>query len=273
MDIEYAILYTKCDNDPSNQYQIKLVTQSAEQWSEGKIKTIPMDPNKIILVLVGPRTVMEYYSGPNFTGTKTTIANPSNTKDIVKKLNCTSLKKYYGSLRSFILMTYDYYDRQFKTAYCRSDRDCKQFELCMCPDGKTHPSHCPLAKRRCMSNYYFATEGPIQMRPNDQVEPNCLGEELANYKQNQISYDLLNWTGTKCQSKAERIAREQCKNNFGMKKHLNNNISLDCSPLQCHQEVEPFSQKYEKYREEPFIITSIILLIIIFLLISCKIVI
>jgi hypothetical protein len=231
MNIEYIILQVGCGKQ-IKPYVIKLETRYKDSWDEKRIKAVPIDPTQIISVLVGPKTVLEYYDTSNFVGSKRRVINSSDKKVKGHKFDCPEDPTWKGFVRSFIVMTYDYYNKVYGTQYCEHDSDCGQYQKCMCSGGHTHPSQCPSEKRRCMHPYGLINESPIALKNTDQVDYTCLNKELASYKQDNVTYGLLTNAAMKC-----------AKN----------------------PTIEPFSISY---RNDPYVIASFILVIVLLIVIS-----
>lgn len=186
--MEYIILsYGNCKIKPMT---ISLDTKKIDEWNLEKIKSYQIDPDTISSIVVGPRTVFEFFYGPSFTGQSYKVINDSKDKvRVYKFFDCPkNPNKWTVSLNSFKIWTFDYYDSIFGIRYCDSDKNCDENELCMCDTGKVNPLWCPISKRRCMNEKYLYDYSPIPINDEDMVKTNCLTTQLNSEN---ISFEEL----------------------------------------------------------------------------------
>lgn len=184
MEIEYIIIYKGCD-EKKTPFKIDLETKIIDYWPENRIKSMTFGPENINLVLVGPRTIFEYYESPHFTGQKNRVINASSDKIKLLRVGCLEDHSVFrGKIRSFIIWSYDYYESVYGIRYCKDNSDCRSTEFCMCKNGETNPGWCPVSKQRCMAKGYFYHDGPVPVFDRDLINNKNLAEELI--KKNEI---------------------------------------------------------------------------------------
>jgi len=198
MEREYVILYIGCNED-KYPIRIDLDTKVMDNWSESKImEKLNIDPKTVSQVLVGPKTVFEHYIQPFFTGDKNRVINQSPSDVRLYTFGCFHNHEIWrGGLRSFKLWSFDYFMSVNGNRYCDNDRQCRDNEMCLCPSGNQHPSHCPKTKRRCMHSSYFTTEGPIRINDTDFVDQICFQNELKT-NDSKINFGLIQGAARKC---------------------------------------------------------------------------
>ena len=201
MQIEYIVLYQGCGNKRTAVKTINLNTKMIDYWSSNRLRADQVWPEKISEVIIGPKTVFEFFTSPAFSGQKYRVIN--STKDDLKIYRFGCFEDHHlwrGNLGSFIVWTYDYWNDIHGTKYCNSDNDCKEYEMCLCKSGKSHPSWCPKSGRRCMSNYYFWHESPIPLDRLDRVYNQCFNDELrrASGNNQSMSKALLDDLARRC---------------------------------------------------------------------------
>ncbi len=175
--MEYIIInYENCNKT----YKIELNTNNIDNWNEDKLKSMLIDPISIASIIVGPKTVLEFFAGPNFDLQSYKVINDS--KDQTKSYifyNCPKDNtKVSVSLSSLKIWTYDYYNSIYGTRYCDSNQMCDENELCMCQTGKTNELWCPISKKRCMNAKYFYDSSEIPINNEDTIKTQCLKDQL-----------------------------------------------------------------------------------------------
>jgi hypothetical protein len=181
--MEYIVInYDNCNKT----HKISLETKNTDEWDETKIKSMLIKPETISSIIVGPKTVVEIFAGPNLDTQSYKIINDS--KDQTKSykfFDCPKdNNKWFVSLKSFKIWTYDYYDSIYGIRYCDSDKMCDENELCMCPSGKTDPLWCPQSKKRCMNEKYYYDPSGIPINNEDTINTQCLKNQLNDDKIN-----------------------------------------------------------------------------------------
>lgn len=202
MDQEYISLTF----DSGEKKDIELQLKTIDRWNENRIKALSFGKtNTIVSVIVGPKTVLEYYPNGDFSGSKKSIINDGMDNQKIEHTFGTPLDSevWVGNPKSFIIWTYDLYKATYGTRYCSSDSQCKSTEYCMCATGQTHPSNCPSSKRRCRDKGYFWYEFPFQVRHQDQLDVKCVDAEMKMVEKtgiddNQMSDALLNDLARRC---------------------------------------------------------------------------
>ena len=175
--MEYIVInYDNCNKT----YKISLDTKNSDEWNEAKIKSMLIKPETISSIIIGPKTVVEIFGGPNLDTQSYKIINDSeNQTKSYKFFDCPKdNNKWFVSLKSFKIWTYDYYDSIYGIRYCDSDKMCDENELCMCPSGKTNPLWCPQSKRRCMNEKYYYDPSEIPINNEDTINTQCLKNQL-----------------------------------------------------------------------------------------------
>lgn len=196
MELEYIILYIDSNNgQKQTRKEIALKTKILDYWTEDRIKLDQVDPAMINSVVVGPRTVFQMFENPDFTGNEYKVTNSSNNKTMIYRFTSPQNKKLWRStMRSFIVWTYDYWKSINCIRYCETDNQCGKNEMCLCKNGQSHPSWCPVGKRRCMHQWHFMHESPIPIEKLDQMDVKCIEKELQKAKvgnSSQLSRALL----------------------------------------------------------------------------------
>lgn len=205
MEKEYIIIYTGCQ-EKQNPFKIAMETKSKDEWVENRIQALSIQPQQISSISVGPKTVLEFYSDPNLNGQKYRVINSSTDKMKVYNFGCFEDHQIWrGNVRSFIIMTYDYYNSVYGKRYCSSTNQCHQNEMCLCPGGQEHPSWCEKKKRRCMDQGYFVNEFPITLKKQDMVYTSCLEGKIKNFGSDKMTYSLLNEFARECALDKKKI--------------------------------------------------------------------
>lgn len=179
--MEYIIIsYGNCNNN-IEPMKVSLETKKIDEWDLVKIRSYLIDPTSISSITVGPKTVLEFFYGPSFTGQSHKVINDSPDKvRIYKFFDCPKGNKWSVSLNSFKIWSFDYYDSIFGIRYCDSDKQCDENELCMCESGKANPLWCPKSKRRCMNEKYLYDYSQIPINDEDIINTECLTKQLTN---------------------------------------------------------------------------------------------
>lgn len=196
MNKEYIIIQRDCQKETP--ITISLTTKSKDEWDLSRIQAQQINPNNISKVVVGPKTVFECYEDPNFGSTVFRVINDTADKVKVHDFGCETATMWKGTFKSFIIMTYDYYDKIHGIRYCDNRSQCNTDEWCLCPDGREHPSWCTKEKRRCMNWNYFINEAPISLINNDNIYTDCLAEQMKLFARDTIKYDVLKEFSRKC---------------------------------------------------------------------------
>ena len=198
MEREYIIVYTGCAGK-TNPTKITLGMKEVDQWDQQRWNTLSINEQTISSVAVGPRTVFEYYSEPEFTGERGRVINSSYDKTIYRELPCLANDSIWrGSCRSFIIMTFDHYNRINGIRYCNSHEECNETEMCLCQYGQEHPSWCPDSKRRCMNRGYFTYEFPVQLLGTDSINTACLENKIMKYGRERLRDNVLRDLASEC---------------------------------------------------------------------------
>jgi hypothetical protein len=197
MQKEYIILERACKN--LSPFTVTLTTQSQDNWDLNRIQASQIDPADVSKVSVGPETVFIYYETPTFEGATGEVIN--NTPDTIQyhDFGCETATTWKGTFKSFIVMTYDNYNKVYGIKYCNDKSECGTGQYCLCPKGQEHPSWCPQSKRRCMNWAYFTHESPIPIISTDEIYIQCLEDQMKQFaKGTKIKYDVLKEFDLKC---------------------------------------------------------------------------
>ena len=209
MEKEYIIIYKGCDDNNKTSTKIQLGTKEKDEWNELRINALSIDKRPLSSITVGPKTVLEFYSDGNLTTDRHRVINQSDDKIKVYNFGCVEDHNLWrGNARSFIIMTFDYYNRVYGVRYCDSITQCKKNEMCLCPKGQEHPSWCRKTKRRCMNWSYFANEFPMRLSKQDMINTACLNEQTKKYgsdQDGQMTFGSLNEFGRKCALDKQKI--------------------------------------------------------------------
>lgn len=177
--LEYITLIFGCGKEKV-EHRIDMHTKDIDKWNVNRIKALGFKNNELSAVIVGPQTVFEFYKEDNFENQQGRVIN--NTTDKKRMYNFGCFKEnpeiWRGFPGSFIIYTYSKFDNLFGTRYCSNDRECKVNEMCMCPNGQTHPSWCPGSKKRCRHQGYFWYELPIKLQNKDMIDMQCFNDQL-----------------------------------------------------------------------------------------------
>lgn len=204
MEREYIIIYTGCAGQ-SNPTKITLGLKEIDPWDQSRWNALSINQQTISSVTVGPRTVFEYYTEPEFTGERGRVINSSYDKTIYRELVCLANSSVWrGSARSFIIMTFDYYNSIHGIRYCDNQEQCKETEMCLCQYGQEHPSWCPQSKRRCMDKMYFTYEFPVQLLGRDPINTKCLENKIQKYGNTQLRDNVLKDFAGECAFKKRK---------------------------------------------------------------------
>jgi len=183
MELEYIILYINSDNGKQIEKKIALNLKILDYWTEDRLMKNLIDPAKISHVVVGPRTVFQMFESPNFTGNQFKVTNINRDKTMIYRFTDPLDKQLWRStMKSFIVWTYDYWKSINCIRYCESDNQCGKNEMCLCKNGQSHPSWCPVSKRRCKHAWHFVHESPIPIKRLDQMNIACVEKELHKAK-------------------------------------------------------------------------------------------
>lgn len=175
--MEYIIIsYGNC-NSNIQPMKISLDTKKIDEWDLSKIKSYQIDPTTISSITVGPRTVLEFFYGDIFTGQSHKVINDSQDKvRIYTFFECPKSNTQWSvSMNSFKIWSFDYYDSIFGIRYCDSDKNCDEYELCMCDSGKVNPLWCPISKRRCKNVRNLYDYSKIPINDEDIIDVSCMG--------------------------------------------------------------------------------------------------
>ncbi len=151
-----------------------------EDFYESRLLTSGITPTQISGFLVGPRTVVEFYSDGVLYEKDGIVINKSYCHNKFHDLGCTLDENWKGYLRSFRIWNYDYYKKVHTVRYCRSDKECKSDEYCLCPNGYQQPAWCPIQKRRCMHKSKYLQSNYPRVDKYDLVDVDCLSHKLKN---------------------------------------------------------------------------------------------
>lgn len=197
MEKEYIIIYIGC-GAVQKEFKIQLELKQVDEWNEKRINAMSLVPEPLSGVLVGPRTVVQIFSTGDLIGLKNTFVNDSSTETKMYNIGCLDNPSLWrGTIRSFVVMTYDHYNSIYGIKYCDSHTQCDSTEYCLCPHGQEHPSWCPNSKRRCLNRGYFVNEMPFELLSTDNVDVNCMNEQMRKYGGN-LSDGTLNEFAIKC---------------------------------------------------------------------------
>ena len=201
---EYIILVFGCGKEKV-EHRIDLHTKKMDKWNENRVKALGFKTMEVSAVIVGPKTVFEFYQEDNFVNQKGRVINNTSDKKKLYRFGCYKKDHeiWRGILHSFIVYTYDYFDSIYGTRECTNDRDCKVNEMCLCKNGQQHPSWCPTSGRRCLNKGYFWYEFPISTRYSDQIDMSCLNDKIKKLESTglnnaNISDALLNDLKRRC---------------------------------------------------------------------------
>ena len=219
MDKEYIMIVRDCDKKPPFRIDLTEGTKESDAWDYSRIKANQIIPYNISAVSVGPRTVFEYYEAIDFSSTPFRVINDTYDQIKVHNFECADNNSWKGTLKSFIIMTFDHYDKVYGTRHCDSHNECIRNEMCLCPDGHEHPSWCTKNKRRCMSWNYFVNESPIPILGGDNIYMDCLADQMKLFSQtNPIKYEIIKQLSTKC-----ALDKRKSIENFDIMIDSNNN--------------------------------------------------
>lgn len=189
MDLQYInITYNNCKSTK----RVVLNTNDLDEWDINKLKSYLIDPDTISSIDVGPSTVLVFYENGDFSGKSHAVIN--DTMD--KKTTYTFFpcpkdnNKWFVSLNSFRIYTYDYYNKLYGIQYCDSNDECGRDQMCMCENGETNPLWCVNSKKRCQNNKWFMGNYGLPINNEDTIKTSCLTSQLGNSSGN-ISFEEL----------------------------------------------------------------------------------
>ena len=179
MEREYIIIYKSCE-ELKTPFKIGLDQKLIDYWAFNRIRGQTFNPENINLVIVGPKTVFEYYESPHFTGHKNRLINASETETKILRIGCEDRKTFRGKINSFIIWSYDYFNSINGIKYCEDDYDCRKNESCLCKDGKKDSEWCPTSRRRCMHTSRRLHDAKVPIRDYDMIDCKCLMSRLMH---------------------------------------------------------------------------------------------
>jgi hypothetical protein len=201
---EYVTLIFGCGKEKV-EHVIDLHTTKIDKWNQNRVKALGFKMMEVSAVVVGPRTVFEFYQEDNFQNQKGRVINNTSDKKRVYRFGCKKQDHeiWRGSLNSFIIYTWNFFDSIYGTRFCSNDRDCKVNEMCLCPTGASHPANCYKSGRRCRSKGYFWYESPPILLRDDQIDMSCFNEQMKKLEStgldnNNISNALLEDISRRC---------------------------------------------------------------------------
>ena len=202
---EYITLVFGCGNNKV-EHRIDLHTKKIDKWNQNRVKALSFKTKEVSAVIVGPKTVFEFYMEDNYQNQRGRVINNTSDKKRVYTFGCFNDNEIWrGSLGSFIIYTYDFFNSLYGTRYCQNDRECKINERCLCKGiGASHPSWCPSSGRRCRAKGYFSFEFPVSANQyKDQIDIKCFNEQMKKLEStgldnNDVSSALLNDIKRRC---------------------------------------------------------------------------
>lgn len=155
------------------------------------IESRGIDPEDIIGVGVGPRTIIQIFNGRMLNGGSKMLFNSSYNKEQKNVFGCSNNPAYESAVRSMRVWNYDYFNSIYRTRLCRDDYDCKDDEYCLCSNGNRQPSWCPHSGRRCLPKSKYRQSNPPAICPHDIISKECIKKNLNFYNSRS---NLLNGT-------------------------------------------------------------------------------
>lgn len=188
MNTNIVNLYLGCSNDRPT-YDIKYNGGRVDYWDEKKIHKIGLDTKNISGFKVGPKTVVQVYSDPFFYRIRKVLINDKEDNELKWDFRCLIDN---GIIRSFKIWDYDYYMDIHGTRYCGSDKDCRDYEMCLCRGGQRNADWCPESKRRCLPKGQFLHDAERKVTGNDLIDMECLKKEMnKNKEKNGNNYEIF----------------------------------------------------------------------------------
>lgn len=186
-------LYLGCSNDRPTR-RIEYNDERIDYWDEKRLHKIGLKTDNISGFKVGPKTVTQIYSDPFFYSLRKTLVNDKKDDELKWDVGCfIDHGVWNGIIRSFKIWDYDYYMSIHGTRYCESDKDCRNYEKCLCRGGQKNPDWCPESKRRCMHKSQFLHDAERKARDSDLVNLECLKKEINdNIKEYGNKYEIFN---------------------------------------------------------------------------------
>lgn len=196
-------VYFKCGKE--QEYLTFQIRDEAEYWSEDRFKSINYNPRQITIVDIGPKTIVELYSGPNHNNSKWILKNHTSNK--IKRVYFGCYGKHdsrpnihhpwTNRIRSLKLFDHKTYERIFGLTICRNHNECKKNELCVCPSGHEDGRWCPETGKKCLQHirlnkneypgrYEYNTD--YNMPNNEYVDSRCIVDTLYRFRRKYHNY-------------------------------------------------------------------------------------
>lgn len=180
--------------------KFSLNTERLQTYNEEQLRELRLNPYEITGLTLGPRTVVEIFTGPKFSGIKKVIVNRSYSKNKTVNIGCIdNYIIFEGFIRSIKIWSYNYYYKVNTPKYCDKNSDCGFQEYCLCPDGQKQEEWCPIEKKRCMNMSHYLQSNLPEVREPDLIEVSCLQNELMNNKY--LTFDEIKDKCNKCMRK------------------------------------------------------------------------
>lgn len=190
MNKHYIKLHYECEEEKET-IIIKL-NSNVENWHKARLELLTKRKDKISGITIGPYTVIEGYKDDELREKRKTIVNDTEEE---KKWEIGCEEK---EIKSFRIWKEKRYNMKEKIKYCENDKECKEYEICMCKGGERREEWCRKEKRRCMHRSNLLHESERKMRNKDKINKKCMEEEMRKIKKDQMEYKDMKRISKKC---------------------------------------------------------------------------
>lgn len=176
-------LHFGCNKD-RNTMTIHLSNGKYEEWNEYDMHRLTLRTSILTGFGLGPKTVLQTYSDPYLHRLKKLVINDSETETRHWDVGCVEDHGLWdGTVRSFRVWDYHYYDSIYGVRYCNEDNECNENEYCLCLGGQKNPEFCKEQRKRCMPKSHYLHNAERAINIDDLVDMDCMSKEIVQHKQ------------------------------------------------------------------------------------------
>jgi hypothetical protein len=186
-----------------NKIDFKLNLDKVAEYYEDNLKSLEVDTAFISGLVLGPRSVVETFTGPSLDGVRTLIMNSSYSIDKLHNVSCPSSgnekqTKTNANIRSFRLWNYEFYDKTTNVKYCTNNNECGMNEYCLCPDGQMQPEWCVKEKKRCLPTSQYLQSNMPTISNSDLLNKQCIADQIAKLPSGSVNINDITNFASRC---------------------------------------------------------------------------